>query len=293
MGDEMELNESPQEVSDNQDVVESPPEVVEEDNSNNSSDVRIIKVDGEEIEVSIDDLEKSYGLDRAARKRFEEASNLRKEVDSFIESMQMGDLSHLADMVPEDKLHDFAESVLRKKIEWEDTPEETRAKIMAERERDKYKEELEEYTKKEQEQIVNYVNEQAAIEIDNEIVDSIEELSKDHGSIVKTPEFIQDVARIMLAQLNNGAADLDPGKAAKLALKGWKNRLGAYVGNISQDELGNYLTKDQIKQLRKSELNTALGQFPSYEKGSSPKKASRKSKTVNVGNWFDQIEKNL
>ena len=75
---------------------------------------RKIKIDGEYIEVPIEELEAAYGKDRASQKRFEEAAALRKEVDSFLDSLQKGELDNLLDIVPEDRLAEFAEGVLRK-----------------------------------------------------------------------------------------------------------------------------------------------------------------------------------
>lgn len=250
--------------------------------------IRKVKVDGKEIEIPIEDLEKAYELSSASNKRFEEASKLRKEVDSFLDHLSNGDLSILAEFVPEDRLAEFAEGLLRKKVEWEETSEETRARILAERERDELRDKLNEYTTKQQEQIKAYVNDQAAMELDNDITEVIEELEKTHGSVVKSPEFIQDIARVMLAQLESGAGSMSARKAADLAYKTWQKRIGTYVRNVSYSDLEKYFSKDQLKAFRKAQLDNAMGQFP---EGKKSKGTPKKKPHVNVNNFFDHLEK--
>lgn len=258
-----------------------------------SPDIRRIKIDGEYVDVPISELEASYGLQKSSNKRFEEAAHLRKEVDELLDTFQRGDLSALKEFIPEDKLYDYAESLLRKKIEWEETPEEQKARILAEKERDELKSQLEEYSKKEQEQIINYANDLAAEELDSEIGTALEKLAESHGTIVNTPEFIQDVARIMLAQLESGAGNVDSDKAAQMALKKWKSRFGKYVGGISQDELGKFLTKEQIARLRKSDLDTALNQFPEYGKKGGEKISRKKDRRMNLNDYFSTLDQQL
>lgn len=253
-------------------------------------ETRSIKVDGEMVDVPIADLEKAYGYEVASQNRFREAAELRKEVDNFIDTLKGGDLQVLSELIPEDQLYDYAESLLRKKVEWEEQPEDVRARKMAEHERDMYKSELEEYSKKEQEQILADVNYAVSHEIDQEISTVIDEMSKEHGNIVHTPEFIQDVARIMLAQLDTGAPNVDSRAAATKALRSWHNRIGEYVKHISHDDLTSYLSKDQIKALRKAELDTAMAQFPEYQRVAAEAPKKRKKDGINVGDFFSHLD---
>ena len=269
--------------SDASDVVHSP-----EDES--SLTTRQVKVDGEIVEVPWEDLEAAYGLEKASRKRFEEASALRKEVDTFIDKMQDGDLEGLMDLVPEDKLEEFAESLLRKRVEWEETPEETRARITAERERDALQEKLDEYTQKEQEQIQSYVSEISAEEIDNDIADVVEELGKTHGDLVKSPEFIQDIARVMLAQLENGAAGMSAKKAANLAYKTWESRIGSYVKNVSHADLPKYLSKKQMAEIRRAKIDNAFDGMSQGEEGQI-RTRKKKSNGDSVEDFFANLDK--
>lgn len=261
-------------------------------NANNPGEVRKIKVDGEWVEVPLSKLEESYGLEKSSRKRFEDASTLRKQVDTFLGALQRGELDNLSEVVPEDKLYDFAEKLLRKKIEWEESPEDKKAKILAERRAEAAEKQLEDYNKKEQEKIVNYTNQKAAEEIDDEISSVINELEKTHGKMVKSPEFIQDIARVMLAQLEKGAGSMSAKTAADLAYKTWRKRIGSYVNNIGHDDLRTFLSKDQIESLRKYDLDNALSQFPksSSKKGDDKLNSSKKSTFKDVNDYFAKLE---
>lgn len=251
---------------------------------------RRVKVDGRVMEVPWEDLESAYSLQKSSHKRFEEASELRKEVDTFLDKMQSGDLDSLMELVPEDKLEEFAENLLRKRVEWEETPEETRARITAERERDALQEKLDEYTQKEQDQIQSYVAEVSAQELDNDIADVVEELEKTHGSVVKSPEFIQDIARVMLAQLEAGAGSMSASKAAKLAYKSWENRIGSYVKNVSHTDLPKYLSKKQLAELRRTKIDNAFDAMSQTEAGTKSTR-SKKSTGESVDDFFAQLDK--
>ena len=126
-------------------VEEKQPTEIKEESKVQDTGVRRIKVDGKYIDVKLEDLEKSYGLEKSSRAKFEEASVLRKEVDAFLELMHKGELGNLKNIVPEEKLLGFAEKLLREKVEWEETPKEQKDRIVAERERDKYKAKLTRY----------------------------------------------------------------------------------------------------------------------------------------------------
>ena len=255
-------------------------------------DTRRVKIDGEYHDVSIADLEKAYGLEKSSRKKFEEASSLRKEVDGFLDTLSKGELAELKKFVPEDKLLSFAESLIKEKVEWEETPQEKRERILAERERDEYKQKYEELTKKDKEQQFNKMNDEVANEIDEEISEVISQLEGSYGNIVKSPEFVQDVARIMLAQLSKGTDNVNTKKAADMALKGWKRKLGTYVNNISPDDLTKVLSKQQIELLRKAKVEEALDQM-----NRRPQKKQRvrkkQSSKVSVDNFFDSLERKI
>lgn len=262
-------------------------------NNDAQNDVRRIKIDGEYVDVPISKLEEAYGLEKASRKRFEEAATLRKQVDEFVDTLHKGELDSLLGLIPEDKLYDFAEKMLRQKIEWEETPEDKKARILAERERDKYKKDLEDFTKKDQEQIKQQLSIQAVQELDGEIADVINQLEKTHGKMVKSPEFVQDIARIMLAQMEKGPSYVSTQKAADLAYKSWKNRIGSYVGNISRDDLKNYLTKDQLAAIRQADLDNALSQFPnsSNKRGEERVTSSKKPSLKTTKDYFEKLDK--
>ena len=274
-------------------VEEKQPTEIKEESKVQDTGVRRIKVDGKYIDVKLEDLEKSYGLEKSSRAKFEEASVLRKEVDAFLELMHKGELGNLKNIVPEEKLLGFAEKLLREKVEWEETPKEQKDRIVAERERDKYKAKLTRYEEEAKQHKMAQMNDKVAQELDSEISEVIGQLQSSYGSIVKSPEFVQDVARIMLAQLSKGAENVNSKKAAELAVKGWQKRLGTYVNNISPDDLSKHLTKDQMNKIRKQELSETMDQLSKPLHSKKGKVSRKKRGKRNVDDFFATIEKKI
>lgn len=73
-----EADEEPVEASVEEDQVETEDEPDEADPEEETVDTFTFKVDGEEVEVTVDELVKSYQIDNAAKKRLQEATEARK-----------------------------------------------------------------------------------------------------------------------------------------------------------------------------------------------------------------------
>jgi hypothetical protein len=256
---------------------------------------RTVKIDGESVKVSLADLEKAYGLETSSRKRFEEASTLRKQVDEFLDVLQKGDFSSLKQLVPEEALLKFAEKTLRDKVEYERLDDSTKGKLKAEKERDEYKRKIEEQEETVKRQEYEELENKAAADIDDQLIEAISQLDSKYDKLVSTPEFIQDCARHMLMQLDkNGSKGLDPNKATKWALSSWKRRMEAYAKNLSSEDLTQYLSKKQINALRKSGLSKIEDQFPTYGNVKNEQSKYKKStKSQSIDDWFATIDKRL
>mgnify|MGYP003645262442 CR=1 FL=1 len=253
-----------------------------------------VKVDGQELEVSLNDLVKNYSLEQASRKKFDEASQLRKEVDEFVEVLQKGDLSPLKEIVSEEAMLKFAEGLVRDKVEFDRLDDSTKAKMLAEKERDLYKNKLEEQEEYRKQAVLEQMEAKAAESIDEQIVDAISQLDSKYDKLVATPEFIQDCARHMVMQLDKyGANKVDSSKAAQWALNTWKNRMTSYAKQLSPDDLSSYLSKNQIESLRKANLDSLNSGFPRYGEGSKVTPKKGKQEKVSVDEWMGAIEKRL
>lgn len=139
-----------------------------------------VKVNGEEIEVSLDELKSGYGRMKAATQKFQEASELLKEVDKregvikrFVDGMRKGDPQELASLlrkvgVDPDR---FAEAHLHNVLKLADMPAHERGMMELQREREAFKREQEALKSQREEQAIsaevettlsNYVSEAKA-----------------------------------------------------------------------------------------------------------------------------------
>ena len=139
-----------------------------------------VKVNGEEIEVSLDELKSGYGRMKAATQKFQEASEARAEVEKregvirrFVDGMRRGDPQELASLlrkvgVDPDR---FAEAHLHNVLKLADMPAHERGMMELQREREAFKREQEALKSQREEQAIaaetettlsNYVSEAKA-----------------------------------------------------------------------------------------------------------------------------------
>ena len=139
-----------------------------------------VKVNGEEIEVSLDELKSGYGRMKAATQKFQEASEARAEVEKregvikrFVEGMRRGDPQELASLlrkvgVDPDR---FAEAHLSNVLKLADMPAHERGMMELQRERDAFERERQTAQQQREEQALaaeteatlsNYVSEAKA-----------------------------------------------------------------------------------------------------------------------------------
>jgi len=79
-----------------------------------------IPVDGQEVEVDLDELKRGYSHARAANKRMQEAAAIRKAEEARKQRALKGDLDWLEELgAPEEQILKWAEQKLLKKIEFE------------------------------------------------------------------------------------------------------------------------------------------------------------------------------
>lgn len=254
-----------------------------------------VKIDGQELDISYDELVKGYQLEKSSKTRFNEAARLQKQVESFVETLRSGDLSILRDIVPQDKLRDYSEKELLEYIQWENMSEHEKRAIVAERERDKYKSEDDKRKEQEQSWHMQQAEVKAAGEIDEQIHQAIEVLRKDVPYLKVDAELIQDIARHLEAQLLNGTDDrYDVNSATRNAWKGWTKKFGSYINALPPQELRKILGKDKLKALRSEDVEEAMSHIPNRIQKSTissddkPRKAASK---IATDDYFSKLDK--
>ena len=227
---------------------------------------RRVKIDGEEREVSDDDLVRDYQLKEASYKRMEEASKLAKSVKPFlpvIEALRNGDLTVLKQLgVPKEALRKFSESELIEYIEEREmTPEQRRARD-AEKERDKYKADLDKREEEESKYKQAQLAQKAAQEIEADIVEALKE-----DGIPMTGNFrmVRRMAEDMFAALEAKEPRATAKEARDRVQKGMKVDFEEYVKrefNKNPEKFIDSLPTEFVDGVRKRDLRKVKSQLP-------------------------------
>lgn len=251
-----------------------------------------VPVDGEELEVDIDELKRGYSHSRAANKRMQEAAQIRKAEEARRQRAQSGDLDWLTELgVPEDKLLTWAEKKLLAQIEYEQMPESEKARRKAEAEKERLQKQLDEMTAKQRREAENAILERAYAEVDEEIGKALESFK---GK--KTPRLIRRVAEAMYANLEKSQAPLPSTKALELATKSLHEDVQEYLNVASPQDVLKLFSKEQISALRRMFVDEAKAQAPfarqsqSSDRSQSQGPRSGKQK-LSTEEFFNKLEK--
>ena len=225
-----------------------------------------VKVDGEEREVTDDDLIRDYQLKEASYKRMEEASKLSKQLKPFlpvVEALRNGDLAVLKQLgVPKDALRKFSEQELLEYLEEQELSPEEKAKRQAEKERDEYKAQLEKdqqaRAKVEQEQLAH----KAAQEIETEIVAALKEIEV---PLKGNYRLVRRMAEDMFAALEANQPKVKASEARDRVLKGMSEDFGEHLKREyakDPEKFIDSLPADFVDGVRKRDLKRVKSQLP-------------------------------
>ena len=112
-----------------------------------AAEYHTLTIDGEEVELTLDELKAGYGKNRASQKRFQEAADLKRSVQGFVGKLRAGDvgtIEHLFGKLGVD-FTSVAEQHLRAKLEEMDMPADKRGMREVERERERLRRERAEW----------------------------------------------------------------------------------------------------------------------------------------------------
>lgn len=264
-----------------------------------------VKIDGGELEVPFDEITRDYQKYKGSEKRFQEASNLRKQaqedrklVETFIGKAKAGDLSWLRGIVPEAQIKQWAESQLLEHIEWEQLPESEKRARIAERRLEEYEEEKARDRESQREKELEALTSRASQDLERELIDAVKELGHDFKV---TPRFVRRIAEDIVASME--ALDPEDPQAKPRTAKEAKDR--AYNGLVQDaTELLSILPEDKViamlppkirEAIRRKDVEAATTQVSSRMKGldtdqSAPSPRS-KFQRMSIDQKFNQIEK--
>jgi hypothetical protein len=249
-----------------------------------------VPVDGEELEVDLDELKRGYSHSRAASKRMQEAAAIRKAEEARKERAKKGDFSWLQEYgVPKNEVLKWAEKELIDLIEFEQLPEPEKNYRTEKQKREALEKQLEELSAKERAQVEAQIAEKAFSEIDDEIAKALESYK---GK--KTPRLIRRVAEAMYANLETNQEPLSSTKALDRAKASLTEDIQEFLNVTSPQEVIKLLSREQMAALRKHFVSEARESNPySRQSDKSQPAPSKSSKKVSLDEYFNNLDKKI
>lgn len=233
-----------------------------------------VKVDGEDKEVTLEELKKNYELRRSSHKRFEEAASLRKQLES-----REGELLQLANAFRDPKTlphilrnlgHD-AKSLIAELQADLDIPEEVRERQTFDRERAEFAR-----TKKAFEDNLKQQKLSAdSARYQEEFTSSFNAALETHG-MSGNPRIISRMASLMEKAIDGGY-EMTADEAATRAVEEVNGNTTTLLGSMTAEQLEKHLPPDVVKALRASQAAELKRPETAID---TPRKATRNRATA-------------
>jgi hypothetical protein len=240
-----------------------------------------IKVDGQEIEEEIDfndeeGLRKKLQLAAAAQKRMQESASLKKDIQSFIETLGKNPKQAISDLG-----YDFDDIVNKyveeKLIEMEKSPEQIERERMA-KELEELRSEKERLAKEKEQAEMQRLQDQYAAQIDKEIDDA---LNSSNYSLPKSPIVLKRIAETLLLAMDNGYTNVQVKDVLPIVEKQFLSELHEMYGRVPDDRLETLIGKQNSERLRKQRLAKAKSAKKTQTANQIAKPTGQSDKTEN------------
>ena len=247
---------------------------------------RKVVVDGEELVVSLDEMDKGYQTARSSTKRYQEAAQLKKEADEYNKRLLENPIEVLAEKMSTEQIREITEAFLVKQLEEEAlSPEQLQARNeKAELEiLRKEKAELEEQSKSKE---LEAQTSHAADVYEKQFISALDEIN-----LPKNPTTVKRMAIHMQDALNNGY-ELSASQAARMVQEDLQTDLTSLYGALEPERLASLLGKDVVEKVgkyRASQLKNPFNPTPARASESTPK--SNERQFVSEHEFMEQTEK--
>lgn len=250
-----------------------------------------VKIDGQERELTTDDLIRDYQLREASNKRFQEASQMQKQLQPILEAMQKGDFKALLGPRAKDpKFRQFAEEFLIEQLQYEELPEPEKRRLAAEERARQLEEELKALQEKGKKSEYDSALQAAETEVDNEISEALVELGWKPA-----PHLVLGAVDEMIAHTEATGKKLPAKKALELAVKRYDKNSFEYLDSLTPETLVQKLSPKTLEAIRKHFLGQVGMQqaSPKQQPGTAQQKPQRSrepEKPRTIDEAFKQLE---
>lgn len=251
-----------------------------------------LKIYNQEREVDYDDLLGLAQKGEAADIKFQEASKLMKEVESF-RSNPFAALKESG--ATKQQIADFAAKILEEQLQYDGLSESEKRALQLEEENKSYKQKLEEQEKARTEYEQKIAEQRAVQEIDTQLEKVLSNLGRK-----PTPKLVARIAEQMLAHLDStdGQETLDAQGALERADHYFQQELEDYYESVSAEDLWSNIPEKAQKGIKKFLVQQAKESDPMgvQWKEDNVKKmptSEKKGKPQGTDDWFNKIEQKL
>lgn len=209
----------------------------------------VVKIDGEDVEVSEDELLKGYSRGKASAKRFEEAARMRKEVEKVLEAMK--DPSKIPLVLQQLGIDPMSvyQHWNQEVTSWEQMSDEEKQRYQFQTEKERFEAERQRFEEQRRHEQLSAAARREQERLTKEFNGAIQQ-----RGLPQNARTIALMANYMEAALDNGH-ELSVDDAADLVAEEYGTlRKGALEG-LSPDQVEQLLGKDWLDQLRKWDLS--------------------------------------
>lgn len=218
-----------------------------------------IKVDGktETVELDLDneeELKKHLQMSRAAQRRMQEARELQKAAEEFVQLLKTNPRKVLNDPNIGVDLKKLAQEIINEEIEESQKTPEQREKEKLQRELEELKAKFEREEKERQEREFQRLQAEQEEKIQNDIESALQT-----GELPKTAYTVRKMAEMMMLALQNDI-DLSPKDLVPLLRKQMQADVKDLFGAASDDIIEELVGKERISAIRKKKVAQAQKQ---------------------------------
>lgn len=205
-----------------------------------------LKIDGQEIEVTNDELIRLAQKGKAADGRMQEAATVRKQVAQLIESLKSNPFEVIEKMGL--NARELTEKWLYDKIQYEQKPEEERRALEAEMKAQTLQEELDNQKKTVEEQKMAQMAEHYRQEYEKQIIDSLEK-----SKLPRTEGTVRRIADYMYRGIEKGIL-VSAEDATKLVEEDLSSEMATLFSKLDDEKIKQLATPDIINKIARATL---------------------------------------
>jgi len=237
-----------------------------------------LKVGGKEIEIDDEDeLIKRAQMGYSADEKWQEASRMRKEMESFFHALQQDPGSALDQMGFD--VDALAEQHIQRRIEeMQKSPEQLERENL-QREIEKLKNEREKEQEEARSAEIQRMQDQYAVQIENDISDALDNAQ----TLPKSPYVVKRIADALLLAMNNGYDDISVNDILPVVENDIRSEIKDMFSAMPEELVEAVVGKDVLNKLRKRRVSRAK-QVPTQPKVQSTGTSELKQANANAEN---------